>query len=177
MVGRRWESSYGLSYDVQKDAELRPSYLDGAPRFEVPARLWRALYVGHTIAEAHDKPAGVRAFTFQGRRYVIKGTRSKGQYIDAGAWSIVAASDWRGPSYTYRELCRAWDDGRKERGDSRGLVVLIGGQRCALDGYALFVDHNDDSWACAGAQPDVETAETDEFDEDPDLEEACDAHA
>lgn len=179
LVGRRWEHSYGLSYDVQKDAELRPSYLDGAPSFDVPARLWRALYVGHTISEAHDKPASVRAFTFQGRSYIITGTRSKGRYIEALAWSVVAANDWRGPTYTYHELCKTWDDGRKERGDETGLVVSIGGQRCVLDGFVWFVDRNDDSSTCDGAPSDAERAVSDEFDdEDLDLdEEACDAAA
>lgn len=177
IVGRRWSDCYGLSYDVQRDEELRPSYRDNAPLFEVPATAWRHLYVGHLVADCHDGRASVRAFTHQGRSYVIKGTISKGRYIEGQAWSVDALADWRGPTYTYRQLCLAWDEGRKERGDSRGLVVTIGGQACVLNGYARFVDHNDDSWLRDAADGGEATVDDDEHDEACEHEEACDADA
>lgn len=179
LVGHRWDQgSYHLHYDVGRDAELRPSYDDGAPRFDVPARLWPSLYCSKTLAEARDKPASVRTYAIQGRRYIITCIGSRGgHYSQACAWSVVAASDWRGPTYTYREQCRAWDEGRKERGDQSGLVVMIGGQRCVLNSYALFIDQTGDPWSCAVAQTDDATAESDERDDDLDLEEGCDADA
>jgi hypothetical protein len=173
LVADRWHHGSGLSYQVGRAADLRQSFVDGAPQFEVPARRWRPLYTGHIIAEAHDKPASVRAFTFQGCRYAITSTVSKGRYWEASAWTIGAGADWHGPTYTYAQQCCAWDGGRKERGDQRGLEVIVRGQHCVLDRYTRLVDPNDDSYADTDAECEDETTQTDELEEDQALEEAC----
>ena len=37
-------------------------------------------------------------------------------------------------------MCKAWDEGRTQRGDKRGLIVSVRGQLVALDGVARIYD-------------------------------------
>lgn len=141
LIARRWSAdSFALDYQVGRDPDLRTSFNEDAPTYPLPEALWHPYYAGHRLAEAGDRPAHLRAFSFQARRYVVTGMHSRGGRSTANAWSIVAETAWCGPNYTYRSQYRAWDEGRKERGDERGLRVVVDRLPCVLDGYTRFVD-------------------------------------
>jgi hypothetical protein len=67
---------------------------------------------------------------------------SFGSRHECTAWTYCARADWRGPTYSYSTVCRAWDEGRKERGDESGLIVKIKGQLCVLQSVATIYDDN-----------------------------------
>ncbi len=107
--------------------------------------VWRPFYSADKIAESYDEPAPVPALQFQGRRVVITGGVYHGRHAKGHGWAVAAAEDWHGPTYSYRSQCRAWNEGRKERGDQRGLLVRVDRQLCVLAEYVEFVDENDTS--------------------------------
>ena len=144
LVARRWtRDSYALDYEVGRGIELRTSFSDGAPQYVLPATLWWPCYSAQRLAEAGEQPAHVHTVMRQGRRYVIDGTHSHRGRSEGHAWAIATADEWRGPTYSYRTQCKSWDEGRAERGDRRGLRVMVDKQLCVLSSYALFVDPND----------------------------------
>lgn len=146
LVGRRWDgASRVIDYSAGRDPELIASYQDSVSPIALPASVWRSFYAAHKIAESYDAPAPVPALQFQGRRVVITSGLYHGRHATGHGWAVVAAEDWHGPTYSYRSQCRAWDEGRKERGDQRGLLVRVDRQLCVLAEYVVFVDENDTS--------------------------------
>lgn len=173
LVGRRWEgASRVIDYSAGRDPELIASYQDSVSPIALPASVWRPFYAAHKIAESHDEPAPVPALSFQGRRVVITSGIYHGRHAKGHGWAVAAAEDWHGPTYSYRSQCRAWDEGRKERGDQRGLVVRVDRQLCVLAEYVVFVDENDTSHLAphdqAACDEDAPSAEHDEGDDDGD---------
>jgi hypothetical protein len=159
LVGRRWSNdSRAIDYQVGRDCELRRSYSDDTKMHIVAAAEWRRFYAGQALAEAGAGVAHVKALAYQGRRYVISGVRGFRRRCEGEAWSITRAEAWRGPTYSYRSQVKAWDEGRRERGDRRGLVVMVDRQTCVLDGFALFVD-DDDTGETTGASSSDEGGE------------------
>jgi hypothetical protein len=65
--------------------------------------------------------------------YSARGISTKG-------WTFVPEHQWSGPIRSYKEQIRAFDLGIVERGDLRGVAVLVGGARCVIDGVALIYD-------------------------------------
>lgn len=150
--GNQWDGGRAvIDFTAGRDPELLPSYQDEPARHCLPAALWSPCYAGQRLAENSDSPAAVNAVTHQGRQYVITSCLYHGSKSTGHAWAISALEDWHGPTYSYRSQCQAWDDGRKERGDCRGLIVKINGQRCVLAAYAEFYDKHDS--ACSAAEP------------------------
>jgi len=161
LLAHEWADSRAVEFVVGRDPELAASYLDACPTWALPAAVWRPFYVGHRLAESHDEPAPVAAMRHQGRLYVVSSSVYRRGLSTAHAWTVVPLAEWRGPTYSYRSQCGAWDDGRKERGDCRGLVVSLAGQRCVLESYAEFIDEDDTPAPLA----DELVAEDDEQDE------------
>jgi hypothetical protein len=88
------------------------------------------------MAYSQNGVADVPTFTLRGREYVNDGMLHFGAYQECHAWTFRPVRDWTGPTYNYQSQCRAWDEGRTERGDRRGLVVRVRGKLCVLDGAA-----------------------------------------
>lgn len=137
------EQNRAIDYVPWRDrAELAPSYTDGAAVYECPASAWRPAYSAQVIAEAREDVASVPVFVFGGRSYVIKGSVSSPAHglEEASAFALVPLSEWPGVRLTYRSLVSAYDEGRLERGDARGLVVRVRGELCVLASFAVFRD-------------------------------------
>lgn len=157
LVGRRWgDDSRAIDYQVGRDYELRCSYSDDTKVHRAPATEWRRFYAGQALAEAGAGVAHIKALTHQGRRYVVSGVQELRRRSQGEAWSITRADTWRGPTYSYRTQVKAWDEGRVERGDRRGLVVMVDRQTCVLDEFALFVDDDDIDKAIGASRDDAD---------------------
>ena len=109
---------------------------------EVPYTVWGRAYCADKLAMAGKKVASVPTFIVNGREYVNDGTTSRGSYCECEGWTFCAPEDWAGPTYNYESQCKAWDEGRAERGDRRGLIIRVRGRLCVLDGVAEFYDNN-----------------------------------
>lgn len=144
VIVRQWfeVDNVGLDFIPYRDAFFHDSYRDGMPAIEAPYALWGSCYCADKLAYSHDDIASVPAFTIQGRLYLNTGGMGSGTYRECDGWLLCPKSDWTGPTYTYRTQCQAWDDGRKERGDKRGLVVRVQGQLCVCESPAHVFDCN-----------------------------------
>jgi hypothetical protein len=144
LVARRWSAnSFALDYEVGRAIGLRVSFSDSIAQHMLSAAVWRPYNAAQRVAESSERPASVRALTHQGRRYVVTGVHSHRGRSEGSAWMIVAANEWLGPTYNYRAQCKCWDEGRTERGDRRGLLVIVDKQLCVLSSPALFLDQHD----------------------------------
>lgn len=129
------------SFLPYEDTFFLDSYQDGEPTHELPYAVWGPAISCQKVVEAKDTPA-VGSFLFKGREYTCVGASYGAGQRSGWCWLLVAASEWTGATATYRELSQAWDDGRRERGDERGLLVRVRGQLCVLHSPAYFVDRN-----------------------------------
>ncbi|MBK6388319.1 MAG: hypothetical protein IPF71_16920 [Rhodoferax sp.] len=84
--------------------------------------------------------AKVRVFTMEGRQYVNTGGLYSRDFRSCDAWRFCALDDWRGPTYSDESQSLAWEEGRTQRGDRRGLVVSVRGQLAVLDSLVTFYD-------------------------------------
>lgn len=143
VIVHQWPGAgVGVDFYPWRDAFFLDSYRDEMPTFFAPYASWGGAYCADKLASSNDGIASLPTFFLNGREYINDGGLSKGSYHECEGWTFRALSDWRGPTYSYRTQCQAWDDGRIERGDRRGLVVSVRGQRCVLDGVALVYDDN-----------------------------------
>lgn len=143
VIVRIWaQGNVAVDYVPWRDDFFLPSYRDGERRVMTPSQAFAASRASQTLGESRDITATVIPFEFEGRQYIKMGATYSAQAHTCMAWTFCAASDWSGPTYSYRSLISAWDEGRKERGDCRGLVVLVRGQRVVMDGYTEFVDQS-----------------------------------
>ncbi len=136
LVARQWPGQRVLHFGLGRAIELRPSYQDAPRVLRLPQRLWQGLCVAQRLAQQTDPPVTVCALAHRGRSYVITLTGRRGDCPYAEAWWVMPLAHWRGPTYTAREHRQAWQEGRLERGDQRGLRVRVKGQDAVLAGYA-----------------------------------------
>lgn len=142
VIVRHWPDVGGTSADFRPFREpfFLDSYRDNMATIEAPYHLWGTSYCADKLAYSNDDIASVPAFTIQGRMYLNTGGMGSGEYRECDGWALCPKSDWIGPTYSYRTQCQAWDEGRKERGDKRGLVVRVQGQLCVCESPALIFD-------------------------------------
>ncbi len=139
----QWASGHaGVDYRLWRDAFFLESYRDDLQTISAPYATWGGAYCADKIAYSDNGIASVPTFILNGREYVNDGGFSKGCYRECEGWTFRPLADWRGPTYSYRTQCQAWNEGRLERGDRRGLIVRVRGQLCVLDGAAIIYDDN-----------------------------------
>lgn len=162
IVARHWpKAGASVSFRLYRDTFFLDSFRDEQRAVYANEAIWRRSYCADKIAMSGEDVASVPTFSLEGREYINDGGTgfaTELYYQECEAWSFVQRSEWSGPTYSYREQCKAWDAGRTERGDRRGLVVRVRGQLCVLDGaitvyddkvivgncYAAADDENDD---------------------------------
>ncbi len=144
VIAHHWKDVGGIGVDFRpfRVPFFLDSYHDNMPTIEAPYHLWGTSYCADKLANSNDDIASVPAFTIQGRMYLNTGGMGSGEYRECDGWALCPKSDWTGPTYSYRTQCRAWDEGRKERGDKRGLVVRVQGQLCVCESPALIFDRH-----------------------------------
>jgi hypothetical protein len=130
----------GVSFVPWRDAIFLESIFDQVTPVYLPYAVWHPAYCADTLGSAGAGVASVPCFAAGGRHYVNTSGMAMGRYSECHAWSFRPLPDWHGPTYNYPTQCRAWNDGRKQRADQRGLVVQVRGQLCVLDAYATFYD-------------------------------------
>ncbi|CAH0356086.1 hypothetical protein [Aquabacterium sp. CECT 9606] len=141
VVVHKWsDDNIGIDYKPHRDSLFLTSYRDNLRRIFEPCTTWAKAHSASKFAESGDGVASVPTFAINGREYVNTGGMSHGSYRCCNAWTFVAASEWTGPTFTYRTLIQAFDKGTVERGDKRGTLVRVRGQLCVIDGAALIYD-------------------------------------
>lgn len=139
----QWASGRAsIDYRPWRDAFFLESYRDEMQVIFAPYATWAGAYCADKIAYSDKGIASVPTFTLNGREYVNDGGFGQGNYRECEGWTFLPLADWHGPTYSYRTQCQAWDEGRLERGDRRGLIVRVRGQLCVLDGAAIIYDDN-----------------------------------
>lgn len=148
------EPNLGVDYRPWRDTFFLASYRDQMAAAYAPEHVFAGAYCADKLANSNDGIASVPTFTLHGREYVNDGGMSHGSYRECEGWSFCSLADWKGPTYSYRTQVKAWDDGRTERADRRGLVVSVRGQLAVLDGAIRVYDDN--ARGCTAA-PDFES--------------------
>lgn len=130
---RVWDSHQtGIDFKPWKTTTFLPSYLDGVQRVCASSAVFAGKVVCQKLAEPGDRVQSVTAFEHGGRSYIDTGEMFSEQRNACTAWRFCNVDDWCGPTYSYRSQVLAWDEGRKERGDMRGLVVRVRAQEVVL---------------------------------------------
>ena len=143
VVVRIWPNAgCGIDYHVYRDPFFNISYLDEMREIEAPYSMWGHAYCADKIAYSDESVPSVPTFILNGREYIHTGGMSSGSYQECKALTFRPLEGWNSETYTYRNQCRAWDEGLKERGDQRGLVVSVRGRKCVVDGAVLVFDNN-----------------------------------
>lgn len=139
LTARRWASGASASFTPGRDPALRESYRDTQPTHALAVEYWREAYCADKLAMAGEGVASVPTFTYGGQEWINDGGwYGPGKLAGCEGWRFVPLADWHGPTYSYSTQCRAWDEGCLERGDRRGLVVSVRGQKCVLAGAVRF---------------------------------------
>lgn len=166
VVVRVWgDDSCAADYHPAREPFLLDSYRDTMREIEAPARVFMPAYCGDKIATSSEGAASVPTFSINGREYVNSGSKSHGRAQSCTALTFCPAADWRGPAYSYRTQIEAWDAGRVERGDKRGLRLTVRGRPVVVDGVARVYDNNAAEYLWLGSTEPDDTAEED--DEEP----------
>jgi hypothetical protein len=128
------------SFRLFKSDALLPHFKDDAPVYELPEQIWSAAICCGALCESNDGVASVRAVTYEGRMYAITGGLFSREHSEAVAWLLVPREVWAGPTFTYESAVASFQDGSRQRGDERGLVVSVRGKQFVLSSYATFED-------------------------------------
>ena len=144
VILRLWPDVDCMSVDFSfyRNPFFLESFRDAMPRIAAPVSIWGGFYCADKLAFSGAGVASVKAFALSGRLYINHGTSGRGSYRECSALTFCPLSDWRGETFSYQTQCKAWDDGRLERGDRRGLIVLVNGQKCVIDSQAIVFDEN-----------------------------------
>ncbi|MGF6440226.1 hypothetical protein [Paraburkholderia youngii] len=122
------------------------SYADAAQSIELPHKLWGVAFAADKIAYAGKGKASVPTFRYGGREYVVTSRLSSikngSAYAIGTAWALCPISQWPGKSYSYQEHSKLLEDGRQERSDYRGIVVLVRGQEMVIESAMFVYDLN-----------------------------------
>jgi hypothetical protein len=141
LIAQQWLSdNYSISFRPWRDTFFLESVRDAMPSVKAPRLLWHHAYCGDKLANAGQGIAHVPAFKFNGREYVNNSVVSSAACWSCEGWTFRALAGWNGPTYNYQSQCEAWNEGRLERGDRRGLIVRVRGQLCVFDAVTTFYD-------------------------------------
>lgn len=145
LIANKWRSGgMRLTFYAHRDELFLDSYMDDRPVYHHPYRFWHASYAAQKLAESGKKMATVKPFLFQGRQYIVTGGSShKGKAVYCG-WRLCALADWKGPTYSYATQGDAVNQGRLQRSDHRGVIVLVRGVKYVIESGAVFYDDNVD---------------------------------
>ncbi|NLP65549.1 hypothetical protein [Paraburkholderia sacchari] len=135
IIALQWSQvdSAHIVYHPWKDSFFLSSFEDDMPMVKVPYATWKGAYCADKLAMSGNGVASVPTFKLNGREYVQTGGMCYGGLEQATAWRICPIADWNGETYSYRSITKAWDEGTRERGDERGMVVKVRGQLCVLE--------------------------------------------
>lgn len=160
VIVRQWDGvGVGVDFHLWRDNFFLGSYQDDMPVIFVPYTSWGVAYCADKIAYSSEGIASVPTFAIGGRGYINTGASFHGDRKECTGWTFRPLADWDGPIYSYLTQGQAWDEGRTERGDRRGLVVRVRGKLCVLDSAAYVYDNNVEDLA-------LPTFATDEIDLD-----------
>jgi hypothetical protein len=168
LIAREWTTDNGnLDFVPWRDTFFNVSYRDKAKRVFAPVALWGGLCSAQKIAMSKGIPS-VQSFRLNGRDYIHTSNISHGGIREATAWSVCPASDWKGATYNYESIRRAWDAGTVQRGDEQGMLVQVRGQLCVLDSPLKVYDDSSTAMDVAAfcADEDVTEDEPAEIDEE-----------
>ena len=140
LLGAQVGKGIGVDFHPWRDAFFLDSFRDDLPAIYAARSTWAAAYCADKLAYSDSNIASVPTFSLNGREYINDGGYGRGNYYECEGWTFRPLADWCGPTFSYRTQCKAWDEGRLERGDRRGLVVSVRGQHCVLDGVARVYD-------------------------------------
>lgn len=133
VIVRRWSSAgIGVDFRLTRDTFFLDSYRDDVPAVEVPYAEWAAADNRSVIVQSHTWAPEVKTFIADGVRLVNCGVLGFGHYRECDAWAYVSRTQWTGPVYSRQSQDVAADTGRLERGDRRGLQVLVDHEPCVL---------------------------------------------
>lgn len=172
IIVRIWnQNNIGVDFYPWRDSFFLDSYKDTIKRHSLSYSIFGVAYCADKIAYSNNGVASVPTFSFEGRQYINDGGYSHGKYNECKGWLFCPLEDWRGDTFSYQTQCAAWDEGRIERGDRRGLVVRVRGQLCVINDVTTFYDEN------AGTiEYHDDDVSVDEAENDLDNEEECEAY-
>lgn len=161
-------------YLPYRDDFFFAGYRDNAAIIEASCAVWCDAYCADKIAFAPSGVASVPTFIANGREHIMTSIGYHGTYAIGKAWTFCRFADWHAPAYAYREHCEATDRGRIERGDYRGMIVMVRGQKCVIDGFAWTVGADLKSYTPTYSSE--EDGQTDMHDPEGDDEEEDEEH-
>jgi hypothetical protein len=132
-----------LSYIPYRSNEVRHTYFDRARHFPLPYDAFFAGYSADRIAQRPRARPIVSSFAHEGLRYVVTQIHSSLTCSGAEAWALMPLAEWEGDTLDYDTILAAWSDGRREVGNSRGLLVSAQGQPSVLHHCAYFYEEHD----------------------------------
>ena len=157
-----------LTYTITRSTFFLDSYHDDIESIYAPYRVWESAYCAQVLAESGNKYASVKTFSIGGKRFVNKGTSSSKNWHECTAYSLLPLDLWKGDTFTYSTIIRAYDEGCLQRGDSRGLVVRVKGELCVLDRFYRVYDDKvcADDYKYLPCMDDPDDAPDDELDDE-----------
>ena len=123
----------GVDFVIGRDPFFLPSFKDGQRVIHAPHFEHERFDCGGEFVGLRDGETDVPVFTIDGRDYVADEGRAHHGRPRFQAWSFCLLEEWQGPTYSEAGQSKAWDEGRTECGDRRGLVVRVHGQAVVLD--------------------------------------------
>ena len=138
VVATTWaDGLVGVDFGIGRDPFFLPSFREiqrvvHAPHFERET-------VDGEIISLRDGVTDVLVFAVGSREFVVDTEIVHHCSQRIQAWSFCLLEAWRGPTFNLAGQSKAWDEGRTERGDRRGLLVKVRGQAVVLDGAIRFV--------------------------------------
>jgi hypothetical protein len=124
----------GVDFSIGRDPFFLPSFTEGQPVIDAPQFAHALLDSEGEFSGLRDGVTDVPTIVVEGRDHVFDRGRTHADCQLLQAWRFCLPEEWRGPTYSFASQTRAWDEGRTERGDRRGLVVRVGGQAVVLEG-------------------------------------------
>jgi hypothetical protein len=119
---------------------MLPHYEDSMAVIEASYKLWHNVYSAEKISGAKKWGTNLPIFSADGRDMIINAMSSKNSGRQGRAWTFVPESEWDGESFDHAGIMGLYDAEKVQRGDLRGLAVLIKGKRCVIDGAVLVHD-------------------------------------
>ncbi len=138
---RNWgQGQTSTDFKPWKTTVFFKNYLDEAKWVYAASAVFADKGMSEKLGESAEGVASVTAFEHGGQSYINTGGMFCEKRHTCKAWRFCVLQDWRGPTYSYRTQVLAWDEGRKERGDMRGMVVRVWGQQVVLQAMTYFYD-------------------------------------
>jgi hypothetical protein len=135
--------SIGLSFVPEpRDTFFLDSYEDSMQSIALPYDVWGPTYAADKLAYSNTGVASVPTFRYQYREFFVSGTTSGGAVrgIHGTAWRLCLPEQWHGERYSYHSLGVAVNEGTRQRGDRRGMVVTVRGRELVVEEAALVYD-------------------------------------